>query len=274
MTISMLQPHRCCHAFFKILHTDHPEDRHHQLRTDQRMLLRSFKDDATDICRNRNSHHRKQSSRIPSDTFPVQGALRRDHGLDQLVLDLFAGKIAAVVIDKAAHQFITDRIHRHDFLLRDAGKVVVKRTAVDDVAGCFLKIRCLVHEHRRISCSGSDGPFPGGQHRRHHAGTSGRNEERDLRMLHHHIAALECRIFHGAGDIVRTARRKRCFIDHIDRIDRDFFCIGMGIEHHRISAGDHADGIADHGLRRIRGRSDGPDHTEGSHFHKGQSPVS
>ena len=74
MTVAVLQPYGLLYRIVKILCPDYPQDRHHQLLRDQRMLLRSFKGNAPDIVRYGYADHAQQSLCVSSDTFSVQAS--------------------------------------------------------------------------------------------------------------------------------------------------------------------------------------------------------
>ena len=108
MTVAVLKPYSLLHRVVKILCPDYAEDRHHQLGGDERMFLRSFKDDAADVGRNGNSDHGKKSLCVSSDTFTVESAARKDN-IDQFFLLFLACEVAVVIVDEIMHQLINDR---------------------------------------------------------------------------------------------------------------------------------------------------------------------
>ena len=71
MAVAMLKPYGLLHCIVKVFCPYHSEDRHHQLCCDQRMLLRPFKSDTSDIVRNRYADHAQQCLCVTSHTFSV-----------------------------------------------------------------------------------------------------------------------------------------------------------------------------------------------------------
>src|SRR5699024_3472938 len=80
MAVAVLKPYSLLNSVVKILRSYNAENRHHKLRRDQRMFLRSFEYDAADVCRCIDSDHGKKCSRVASNTFTVQFAALKHYG--------------------------------------------------------------------------------------------------------------------------------------------------------------------------------------------------
>ena len=124
------------------------------------MLFLSLKDDTADTVGNFHADHGEQRFGAPSHAFTVE-PLGRQNGRDQFILLFLAREIAALLGEHIVHEFFHDGIYGDDFLFRDAGKVVVERTAVDDVFRRFADIRRFVHECGRIARARADAPCGG-----------------------------------------------------------------------------------------------------------------
>ena len=72
VTVTMLEPYSLLYRIVKILCPYHTENRHHKFCSNQRMFLRSFKCDTSDVVRNCDTNHAKQRFSIASHTFSVQ----------------------------------------------------------------------------------------------------------------------------------------------------------------------------------------------------------
>ena len=273
MAVAVLQPYGLLHRVLKVLRPDNTEDRHHQLRGNQRMLLGALKGNAADVIRHFHAHHGKQRLGASSHALPVQGALLGKDRRDQLILNFPGSQVAALLLHHVSHELVTDGIHRHDLLLGDAGQVVVKGTSVDDILRRLADIRRLIHQGGGISSSGANASLSAGEHRRNHARSACGNQKGNVRMLHHHAAGIQGRFLHRAGNVIRPSGLQGCLVQKVDGVDGRLDGLGMGVEHHRVSSGQHAHGIAEHGLAGVRAGGNGPDHAEGSHLHQRQSPV-
>ena len=272
MTVAMLQPDGLLHRVVKILCSYNSKNRHHQLRRNQRMFHGTLKDNTANIIRHAYPDHPKQRLRVTTHTLAIQ-SLRRQHRGRQLVLLLFRRQIAALLRQHIVHQLINHTVHSHDFLLRNAGKIIVKGTSVHNILRRLADIGRLVHQSRRIARSRADPAPAGRKHRRNDSRTSGRRNQLNILMLHHNRARLKRRLRHRTGHVIRTARFHGSLINQINGIRRGFDCRGMGIEYNGIASGNHADGVAYYGLARIRTGSNRPDHSEWSHLNQSQSPI-
>ena len=122
------------------------------------MLLFPFEYDAADVLRRLYPNHGKKGSGISAHALAVQ-SLGCEDGGRQLILLLFGNQIAALLANHVIHQLISDAVHSNDFLFCNAGKVIVKGTAVHDVRRRFSDIGCFVHQRGRVSCACADSPF-------------------------------------------------------------------------------------------------------------------
>ncbi len=102
-------------------------------------------------------------------------------------------------------KLIDNGLYRYDFLLCDAGEVVIKCTSVDDILCCLADISGLVNECRRIAGACTDASLTGGKNRGNYARAAGCYQKVDIRMFHHDTACLECGLLNGNGDVVRAA---------------------------------------------------------------------
>ena len=200
----MFQPYRLLHCILKILRSYHTQDRHHQLFCNKRMFLRSLKGNAADICRRIHTDHGKKCSRISSHTFPVQASASQNYRCER-ILFFFGCQIAALFCHHIVHQFIHYRRNCYNLFFRNTGQIIIKNTAIYNILRRFSDICRLIHQSRRISCAGADSSLPGREHCRHHSRTTGCGDQGDIFMFHHDIAGLQRRIFHGTGDIIRSA---------------------------------------------------------------------
>ena len=81
-------------------------------------------------------------------------------------------------------------------------------------------------------------------------------------MQHDGLTAVGRRLAHGGDQGSRAACGGDRLIEQTHGLLRAALGAGMGIEHHGIAGGDHADGIIDHGGCRVGGRGDGSYHTK------------
>ena len=94
MTVAMFKPYSLFYSIIKIFCSYNSKDWHHKLCCDQRMFLRSFEDDAADICRCVYSDHGKKCSCITTYTFTIQFTACQNN-FCKFVLLFLRSKIAA-----------------------------------------------------------------------------------------------------------------------------------------------------------------------------------
>ncbi|MPM80987.1 hypothetical protein SDC9_128038 [bioreactor metagenome] len=81
--------------------------------------------------------------------------------------------------------------HNHGFF-RDAGKVIVECTAVNDILCRFIQVDGVIHQHGGIARARSNGFLPGGENSLYNTRTACCAEHTDLFVLEHDL-----RFVHG-----------------------------------------------------------------------------
>ena len=171
------------------------------------------------------------------------------------------------------HQFIYNRRNCHDFFFCDTRQVIVKGTSIYNILCCLADIRCLIHQCRRITCTGSDSSLTGRENCGNNARSACSGNQRDIFMFHHNVAGLKCRILNCTCNIIRSACFQRCLIQQIYRENRCLDRSRMRIEYYCITSCQHSHGITQHSFTWVCTRSDRSDNTKWSHLNQSKSSV-
>ena len=155
-----------------------------------------------------------------------------------------------------------DRLVDHDGVLRRAEHAVVEGLAGDDVAHGLLHVRGALDERRRVARADAVRRLAGAVGGSHQAHAAGRQNHRDVAVLHQLLRALERDRRHPVDGAGWRAGSPRRFLhdlgDARDALDRR----GMRAEDDRAARLDGDQDLVDGRRRRVRRGHDGRDHAE------------
>ena len=189
---------------------------------------------------------------------PARGRLAEDRL--QQTLGLRRRDLKGAVADHGALEIVGDRADGEDLLLVGADDVVVERTAEDDVAAGLLEIGRFIHDDRRVAGSGADGSLPAGHRRSHNGDASGHGQQTDILMAHDLLGGVDGRLGDPHDQVVWTAGLGDALLKKLNGVIAAALGRWVGVEDNRVPGGDHGDGVADDGRRRVGARHDGPNH--------------
>ena len=170
-------------------------------------------------------------------------------------------------------QLVCHGIYNDNLFLCDAGKVVIKGAAVDDILGCFRDIGGLIHQYRRVACSCSHCSLSGGKDCGHNARATGSTEHIHVFVLENVVAHIHGGLGNCGHDILRTANLNTGTVYHVNGQIGTVLCAGVRHEYDCVSSSQHADGVADDGTGRVCGGADSSDHSPGTHLGQCQASV-
>ena len=194
------------------------------------------------------------------------------HHLGQLV-SLLTGEEDTAILLHTGDETVSHVVEYEDFLLGDAGEVVVEGATIDDVLGGLLDVGGVVHDDGGVTRAGTDGLLAGGEHGLHHAGAAGADQQLDGGVLVHDVCGVQSGLGNRGNQDLGTTHGVDGAVDQINCVVGGGDGAGVRIEYHTVAGGDHAHAVADDGLGGVGGGGDGTHHTEGSALGEGQTVV-
>ena len=162
-----------------------------------------FADDATNVLTNVYADLCKKHVSVTAYAVAAYGLNRLacliglflKHDLSECVSLLSGDEVCAVSLH-FSDQLICNICKCENFLFCDAGKVVIKATAVDDILARFSDVSGIVNDNGGITCACADSLLSGGENCLYNAGAAGTYEKSYLGMALHNCRRLECGLIH------------------------------------------------------------------------------
>ena len=264
-----------------VLHADDTQNGHHQLLLHEEVLEGHLCDGAADLGTHVDADLGENDVSVAAYAVAVDYVrdlagllvdLLVQHDLGQLV-SLLTGEEDTAILLHACDETVSHVVEHEDFLLGDAGEVVVEGAAVDDVLGGLLDVGGVIHNDRGVTGTGTDGLLAGGKYRLHHAGAAGADQQLDGGVLVHNVCGLQGGLGNRGYQNLGAANGVDGAVDQINGVVGGGDSTGVRIEYHTVAGGDHAHTVADDGLGGVGGGSDGTHHTEGRALGEGQTVV-
>ena len=238
-------------------------------------------DEAADFLVRLDPDHGKQHVGVPAHALAVDDAAHFAGFLVLLIdqddlgqgVGLFGAHEIGAVLPHVVDQLVGDILEGENLFFRDAGQVVIEGAAVDNVLGGLADVGGVVHDDGGIARARADGLLAGGEHRPHHAGTAGADQQLDSGMGLHDLGGLHGGLGHRADQDFGAARRLGGPVDQVDGVIRGGNGVRVRVEDHAVARGHHADAVAQHRFAGVGAGGDAAHQAEGGHFHEGQAVV-
>ena len=259
----------------EVVHADHAEHRHEHLDLDKRMIAVDIGDDKHGIAAELHAALAEDVRCIMADKLAVDdilAVLLDEHGADDLVDILTVDAVSAALLHRV-HQRVRNGVDHEDFLLGNAQDVVVEARAVDDVLRGLRNIGGLIDDNRGVARAGGNALLAGLHSHADNGLAAGDGQHLDGLVGHDDLRGVERRLLGSGHQAVRAARLHDRLIEQLHGLLRGALCCRMGVVHHGVARGDHADGVVDDGGGGVRGRGDGADDAIGSRLNECQAIV-
>ena len=186
---------------------------------------------------------------------------------------LTAIELERAVPFEALGELVGDGIDGDDHLFVEADDVVVQRSALDDTSSRAIEIGSFVDDNGGISRPGSHDALARSHGRIHHRRAARHHEETDTRVLHQGLSALDRRLMDPTEQTIGQAGTNERLVHQADQPGAGLLGEGVDIENHRVTGGEHPDGVTDDRLGDVGHRSDRTDHAPGRSLEDGQTIV-